>query len=135
MPTGIYDRSVRVGLKHRKHKSTYKQTKRCSFCKKDKPRNEFRMYPSGLLCSRCLECTSEYERSRKRNKRTNRNPYPEKNHARDMVKTKIRQGLIMPEPCEICGEKGQCHHDDYSKPLEVRWLCMKHHGEQHRVYP
>lgn len=38
-------------------------------------------------------------------------------------------------PCEKCGatEKVEAHHDDYSKPLEVRWLCPKHHKEHHRL--
>ena len=36
-------------------------------------------------------------------------------------------------PCEVCGErKTHAHHDDYSKPLEVKWLCKKHHDEHHR---
>lgn len=36
--------------------------------------------------------------------------------------------------CEVCGEPGQLHHDDYSKPDEMRLLCAKHHGETHRQY-
>lgn len=37
------------------------------------------------------------------------------------------------KPCEVCGEiKVEAHHDDYSKPLEVKWLCIKHHKELHR---
>lgn len=38
------------------------------------------------------------------------------------------------QPCEICGEKAEAHHDDYNKPLEVRWLCFKHHREWHKTH-
>lgn len=41
----------------------------------------------------------------------------------------VRRGDIIKTPC-FCGEKKvQSHHEDYSKPLEVRWLCKKHHME------
>lgn len=30
-----------------------------------------------------------------------------------------------------CGEIGQAHHEDYEKPLEVEWLCHRHHVERH----
>jgi hypothetical protein len=34
----------------------------------------------------------------------------------------------MKEPCVACdSEKSEMHHEDYSKPLEVWWLCRKHH--------
>ena len=37
------------------------------------------------------------------------------------------------QPCEVCGNaKAQAHHDDYGKPLDVRWLCTTHHAEWHR---
>ena len=40
----------------------------------------------------------------------------------------IRNGELIKEPCEVCGSiKSEPHHDDYSKPLSVRWLCRKHH--------
>jgi len=45
----------------------------------------------------------------------------------------IRSGVLVKKPCEFCGKKKvQAHHDDYSKPLEVRWLCIKHHHEHHK---
>jgi formylmethanofuran dehydrogenase subunit E len=35
--------------------------------------------------------------------------------------------------CEVCGDKkAEAHHDDYSKPLDVRWLCTTHHAEWHK---
>ncbi len=39
------------------------------------------------------------------------------------------QGVICKKPCEICGTDIRItkHHEDYSKPLEIRWLCQKHH--------
>lgn len=42
-----------------------------------------------------------------------------------------------PQQCEVCGARPEDakihkHHDDYSKPLEVRFLCTPHHGELHR---
>lgn len=44
----------------------------------------------------------------------------------------IRDGRLIRQPCEVCGGKAQAHHDDYSKPLDVRWLCTKHHAEWHK---
>ena len=45
-----------------------------------------------------------------------------------------RLGIIVKQPCEVCGKlKVDAHHDDYSKPTEVRWLCRKHHSWHHRM--
>src|SRR3990167_3093473 len=38
-----------------------------------------------------------------------------------------RSGKLIPEPCNACGGKAEAHHNDYDKPLEVVWLCRKHH--------
>lgn len=44
----------------------------------------------------------------------------------------IRKGKLTRQPCEECGaEKAEGHHDDYAKPLEVRWLCRTHHRQHH----
>lgn len=44
----------------------------------------------------------------------------------------IRDGLLIKEPCECCDEQiVHAHHDDYAKPLEVRWLCSKCHEKWH----
>ncbi len=48
-----------------------------------------------------------------------------------------RAGKLIPKPCEICGaEKNvEMHHDDHSKPLEVRWICCHcHRALTHKAY-
>ncbi len=59
---------------------------------------------------------------------------PEKVYARRQANLARSRGDLVPEPCEVCGttEDIQGHHNDYSKPLEVRWLCRTHHNEHHK---
>ena len=77
--------------------------------------------------------------------------HPEKIKAKRLVRTAIAAGkLIKPRLCEVCkteppplrdGRSGlQAHHADYSKPLDVRWLChpchvLEHKNEERRVKP
>lgn len=57
---------------------------------------------------------------------------PDKHFARNMVHNYIRDGKLQRLPCQVCGcPKSEAHHTDYSKPLEVEWLCFKHHREAH----
>ena len=53
--------------------------------------------------------------------------------AHSKVARAVRNGDIIPKPCEVCGETEgiHAHHDDYTKALEVRWLCVKHHRQHH----
>jgi len=63
-----------------------------------------------------------------------RYPGKERVHAHNAVNHAISSGRMVRQPCERCGaEKVHAHHDDYSKPLEVRWLCSACHGIEHRV--
>ena len=44
----------------------------------------------------------------------------------------IKAGRIVRQPCEVCRTApAEAHHDDYSKPLDVRWLCRAHHAQHH----
>lgn len=45
--------------------------------------------------------------------------------------------IVRPERCEECGEAGpiHTHHDDYTKPLDVRWLCHRCHRQLHTQPP
>lgn len=53
--------------------------------------------------------------------------------AHEKVANAVSHGFELHKPCEICGaENSFAHHDDYTKPLEVRFLCQKHHSEWHK---
>ena len=58
-----------------------------------------------------------------------------KRAAHILVGNAVRDGLLQKKPCEVCGSTRRIHghHEDYAKPLEVQWLCPKHHTDRHRV--
>lgn len=56
----------------------------------------------------------------------------QKIRARKALNHAVTAGKIIPQPCEKCGAaKAQGHHEDYSKPLVVRWWCPKCHSHHH----
>lgn len=129
--------------------------KTCFKCGESKPITEFykhkRMADGHLgKCKACTksdvatnyrdnhEAKQEYERERfqrpdrKRKiaeyQRRLRRKYPDKYRARRAVRRAMLSGVLRRQPCEVCGLKtSEAHHEDYSKPLQVRWLCRRHH--------
>lgn len=134
--------------------------KTCFKCKRGLPEDEFYRHPQmgdGHL-GKCKDCTKRDVRERYRVARDQRREYerkrfkmperkaklrqyikgsrvrnPQKWAARAAVAYALRNGKIERKPCEVCGstDQVQAHHLDYSKPLDVRWLCFKHHREAH----
>jgi len=58
--------------------------------------------------------------------------------AHNMVKAAMLLGVLVRRPCEVCGARQAqggprvyAHHEDYDRPLEVRWLCARHHIQLH----
>lgn len=62
----------------------------------------------------------------------------EKNRAKYLahkaVEWAVRKGKMLKQPCCVCGQTNlvHAHHDDYSKRLDVMWLCPTHHRERHK---
>lgn len=57
---------------------------------------------------------------------------PLKVWAHSALQSALRRGLIERKPCEVCGDpNSEGHHDDYQKPMVVRWLCRRHHKAEH----
>lgn len=58
--------------------------------------------------------------------------YPEKYQAQRAAQKAIRNGLLIRGNCEECGKpNAHAHHKDYSKPLEVNWMCSTCHSKLH----
>ena len=63
----------------------------------------------------------------------------EKARARSAVQIAVAAGRLIRRTCEhvdwrnrVCGQPGtHAHHEDYSQPLEVVWLCPSHHASRH----
>ena len=56
--------------------------------------------------------------------------HPERRKAHKAVSYALKTGKLKKQNCRECGVAVvQAHHEDYSKPLEVIWLCPKHHYE------
>lgn len=48
-----------------------------------------------------------------------------KKYAHGKVSRAVDSGAVQRQPCEKCGSPHtEAHHDDYSKPLDVRWLYL-----------
>jgi hypothetical protein len=53
--------------------------------------------------------------------------------AHSLVAGAIASGELTQQPCEVCADPNTvAHHKDYSKPLDVNWLCRVHHMQAHR---
>ena len=85
------------------------------------------------------------ERDRINAKKYNQQPYRakaiqnwqarnrEKRQAHVDLGNALKLGKVVKQPCQKCGSpRSEAHHPDYSKPLEVVWLCRIHHVEEHK---
>lgn len=64
-----------------------------------------------------------------------REEFPEKYKAHTALNNAVRSGkIVKPDSCSVCdgGWQIEGHHDDYSKPLEVCWLCAACHKKLHK---
>lgn len=60
---------------------------------------------------------------------------PKKRTVHVITGNAIRDKKIIKQPCLVCDtdEDIVAHHCDYNKPLDVMWLCSKHHTEWHVI--
>lgn len=135
--------------------------KKCFKCGKAQPLAEFYKHPpsaDGYLgkCKTCTKLDTKKNREvngesiRTMDRERNKLPHRKEHHKAKEAKWKVnnpgkknihlkvhralRSGKIVKKPCSVCGDKNvHGHHEDYSKPLEVIWLCPLHHAEIHKL--
>ena len=129
----------------------------CRVCGDTKPADQF--YASDRRrCKACVRAAvklraltngavQEYDRARaKRPERVVkakvitkswRKAHPEAARAQRKVAYEVRAGRLVAGPCAICGAAHNihAHHRDYSRPLQVTWLCAKCHHRLHAIFP
>lgn len=105
----------------------------CKDCRRKHNKKNFKQF-YGKNRDKVLEQQREYSKTEKGKIKSRNNQkkmylkHRDKFNARYKVHEAIKKGLIIKKPCGICGKvKVEAHHEDYSKPLEVIWLCQKHH--------
>lgn len=109
----------------------------CKECASSRERKKYRQNPK--LKYERTEAYRKTERGKQVKQKTYTNmwaKYPEKMKARVAVGYAVRSGkLIKPTLCPRCGKAGRIegHHPDYSKSLEVLWLCSYCHKGEHGV--
>jgi len=94
-----------------------------------------------------LERIREYDRERSSQPhrielRTNihkrwKHEHPDRRKAQNSVSAALKRGmLIRPDACTCCGDtraKLEAHHPDYSRALDVVWLCVPCHRQTHAM--
>jgi len=138
--------------------------KRCSVCGSEKPLDQYQVRRASKdgRTAACRECLRQRDRERfqkekKKRREWSRRYYAgkgkevvkacrkrwqEKNiikrAAHIMVNNAVRDGkLKKPDNCALCWKTDvplHGHHDDYTKPLDVRWLCKDCHAEWHEEH-
>ena len=79
--------------------------------------------------------TEQGKRSKKKSLEKYKKTYPMTYAAHVITGNAIRdKKLKRPSKCSVCNSKKtkiEAHHDDYTKPFDVRWLCNSCHKEWH----
>lgn len=135
--------------------------KACTHCSTQKPVTEYYLMSNGGPSGICKDChkarmkvrrltnprVQEYDQLRYQNPERRefgrlsakrwRAAHPDAYRAQTAVNNALRDGRLKKSPCAICGTQKnvQGHHKDYSRPLDVVWLCAQCHHRVHATFP
>ena len=117
----------------------------CTKCHLEQPITSFHRNKKGKegrlnTCSACRNIAAKTARRTAHTKLLNKSyslEWKRKNKdkvlAHKAVHRAIKLGRLKKRPCQVCRETdAQAHHEDYSRQLDVIWLCCLHHAELHK---
>ena len=93
------------------------------------------MLPHRVQARKSYQQTEQGKLALKKARKNYKEKYPIAYAAHVMTRNAIRDGKIKQrKTCTVCRKKGQlhAHHDDYTKPFAVRWLCIPCHVKWHK---
>ena len=131
--------------------------KKCFKCNELQPLSEFYRHPrmADGHFGKCKRCVRAYQQERAHSHpevhrawldreaaegRPRRSKYSAaRRRLYAVVHRAVRRGeVVKPEVCEVAGCERvdiEAHHPDYSRPLQVVWVCRTHHRAIHRIDP
>lgn len=131
---------------HREPTEFYANDRKCKECRKEMVRqaradniDNVRAYDRKRGQNEGRKAAVVARRPRYAHKQTDynrkwREANPEKYKAHCTVNNAVRDGKLTKGDCYVCGNaEVEAHHPDYGKPLDVIWLCTKHHGYTRRI--
>jgi ribosome-binding protein aMBF1 (putative translation factor) len=155
----MIDRHITLNIISPKFIGGIMETKKCSKCGRELSLDHYGINykPTGALKSECYSCYADYARIYRQNnpeqkkkddkryylrhkEKAKENSYrlrkenPLLHPAQNKVYRAVKSGkLIKSKFCEICGRDVNIvsHHKDYTKPLDVMWVCQKCHANIH----
>lgn len=108
----------------------------CKNCVRARVRARSRSNPMVQAYDRQRAKTPEKKQATREVVKAWRENNPQAYKAQTALGNALRDGKIKRQPCEVCGAaKVHAHHEDYAKPLNVRWLCALHHHRLHADNP
>lgn len=119
------------------HKNKRLKSGLCSCCKACAIKRTKAHYRANALAKRAYEA-ARYQTDKRKTWKSDyqqryRAKYKDRYKAHTAVLMAVRTGGLTPQPCQDCGQldNTEAHHEDYSKPMEIIWLCFRCHRIRH----
>lgn len=105
----------------------------CRNCLSERDKRRYR--ESAERREYCLSAAKRYPIAAREARKRYSERHPERRRAHIAVNNALRDGRLQRgSSCEVCGQPAtEAHHHDYTRPLDVWWLCASCHSRLHQL--